>query len=378
MKILFLGDASNLHNCLAHELRAMGHEAVVVSNGSRWMDTARDIDLSRKPGKLGGAAYAARVLRLLPKLRGWDVVQLVSPIFLELRPQLVRLVFDHLRRHNRLVALSALGTDHTYWRACNDGGRTYRYSDYLVGDQPSPFALSEEFKLKHQANWGKPFMAKHNQHILEHIDGVIACLWEYHEAYRTLQPQLPLTYGGIPIDVAGIEPRILQQVPAKVRFFIGIQRDRTVLKGTNRMLAALRQLRDSHPSEVEVEAVENVPLAEYLQRMRNSHVLLDQLYSYTPATNALQAMAMGLVAVSGAEPEFYRLLGERQLHPIVNVRPTPEGDIMEKLEWIVANKHLLPQLSRDSRQFVEKHNAAPIVAQRHIDFWQQLSQARNS
>ena len=56
MRILFVGDASNLHNCLARQLRTMGHDAVVASNGSHWMNTGRDIDLTRRPGKLGPSA----------------------------------------------------------------------------------------------------------------------------------------------------------------------------------------------------------------------------------------------------------------------------------------------------------------------------------
>ena len=50
MKILFVGDASNMHHCLAQQLRKMGHHAIVASNGSGWMNTSRDIDLRRNPG----------------------------------------------------------------------------------------------------------------------------------------------------------------------------------------------------------------------------------------------------------------------------------------------------------------------------------------
>ena len=68
MKILFVGDASNMHNCLAQALRNLGHIAVVASNGSHWMDTARDIDLSRGPGKMEAVKYILGVGELLT---GW-------------------------------------------------------------------------------------------------------------------------------------------------------------------------------------------------------------------------------------------------------------------------------------------------------------------
>ena len=83
-------------------------------------------------------------------------------------------------------------------------------------------------------------------------------------------------------------------------------------------------------------------------------------------------MAQGLVAVSGAEPEYYDLIGEKDNQPIINVSPMVEGDIDNKLSWLVEHRDQLPQLARASRAFVEKHNAAPVVAQRYLNFWNTL------
>ena len=44
MKILLLGEYSNVHNTLAQGLRALGHEVVVASSGDGWKDYPRDID----------------------------------------------------------------------------------------------------------------------------------------------------------------------------------------------------------------------------------------------------------------------------------------------------------------------------------------------
>ncbi len=370
MKILFAGDASNLHNCLAGELRAMGHEAIVASNGSRWMNTGRDINLLRGSGKLGAVRYVLDIMKALPKMRGYDIVEIAGHIFLTLKPEKIRRVFDYLKKHNGKIVLSALNTDYFYYRACHDG-HTFRYSDYMLGNEPSPYVNSAEYKAQRQENWEKDFMRRYAEHILENIDGAVACLLEY---YMTYQPLLgdKVTYGGIPIDTDHITPHHPDAEPEKVRFFIGIQRDRTVVKGTDRLLAAVQAVHAKHPDLCEVEVVESVPYNEYLSRMSHSHVILDQLYSYTPATNALLGMAHGLVGVSGAEPEYYQLIGETENHPIVNVSPLVEGDIEAKLVWIIKNKSQLPALSRASRAFVEKHNAARTVASRYLAFWEKL------
>jgi glycosyltransferase involved in cell wall biosynthesis len=370
MKVLFVGDASNMHNCLAQALRDLGHTAVVASNGSHWMDTGRDINLERGPGKMGALRYVLDVLRALPKMRGFDVVETCGPIFLNLKPSKVRRVFDWLKSHNRCMVMSALGTDNVYYNACHDG-KTYRYSDFMVGDQPSPYALSSEYQTKHEDNWKLPIMHEHCEHIINNIDGAVACLWEYHECYKPLLGDR-LAYGGIPIDTKSVTPLTLDKEPEKVRFFIGIQHDRNILKGTDLLLKAAQRVVDRFPNQCELRVVENVPYEEYVQLLSQSHVLLDQLYSYTPATNALLAMARGLVAVSGAEPEYYDLINEHDNQPIINVSPLIEGDIDSKLEWLVQNKHLIPDLSRRSREFVEKHNDAQVVAKRHLEFYEKL------
>lgn len=374
MKILFVGDASNMHNCLAQALRDLGHTAIVASNGSHWMNTHRDINLKRNPGKIGAVKYVLDVLRALPKMRGFDVVETCDDIFLDLKPAKVRRVFDWLKQHNRCMVMGAIGTDYVYYSACHDG-KTYRYSDYMVGDKPSPYALSSEYQAKHEDNWKLPLMREHSNHILGNIDGAISCLWEYHECYKPLLGD-KLAYGGIPIDTASVEPIILDREPEKVKFFIGIQHDRNILKGTDLLLEAARRTVDRYPTRCELTVVESVPYDEYIKMLCSSHVLLDQLYSYTPATNALLAMARGLVAVSGAEPEFYDLIDEHDNQPIINVSPLIEGDIDAKLEWLVQNKNEIPNLSRLSREFVVKHNDAHVVAQRHIDFYKKLLTAK--
>ncbi len=369
LKILFVGDASNFHACLAQALRQMNHEVTVISNGSRWMDTDRNIDLSRRPGKMGAIRYVLDILKLLPRLKGFDIVHVINPIFMELRPEKMRHIFDYLKRNNSHLLLSAIGTDYHYFHTCHDG-KTFRYSDYMVGDKPSPFMLSPE--SANQSNWNLPVMKWYSDYVTPQFDGVVTCLYEYHKVYESVVNADKLVYGGIPIDTQSIKPRIITTPPGKVKFFLGRHRNRTVLKGTDLMLDALRRTCDRYPNLCEMQVVENRPYNEYLELLSSAHVNLDQLYSYTPATNALLGMAHGVVAVSGAEPEYYDFIGEHQCQPIINVSPLVEGDIDQKLAWIVEHRDQLPALSRMSREFVEKHNDSHIVAQRHIDFWQRI------
>ena len=66
MKILLLGEYSNVHWTLAEGLRQLGHMVTVVSNGDFWKNYQRDINLTRTYTKLGSISYMIKLYSLLP------------------------------------------------------------------------------------------------------------------------------------------------------------------------------------------------------------------------------------------------------------------------------------------------------------------------
>ena len=202
----------------------------------------------------------------------------------------------------------------------------------------------------------------------QEANGIIACLYEYYAAY---QPEYAdkLAYIPIPIDLSINPFHPIKSTPEVVKFFIGIQQHRTAIKGTDILLDVLREIHDKYPRESHIQKVVSVPFDEYNKLLVDCHILLDQLYSYTPATNALAAMARGIIAVSGAEPEFYNFIGEQKLRPIINVLPD-RNDIFKQLENLIIHRDQLPRLSTESRQFVEKYHDHVKVARQYLEFWE--------
>ena len=83
MKILLLGDYSNVHATLASALRTLGHEVTLASDGDSWKNYPRDVDLKRPSlGKFSSIAYYLRLLFTFRKFKNYDVVQLINPCFL--------------------------------------------------------------------------------------------------------------------------------------------------------------------------------------------------------------------------------------------------------------------------------------------------------
>ena len=105
--------------------------------------------------------------------------------------------------------------------------------------------------------------------------------------------------------------------------------------------------------------------------LNSSDLLLDQLYAYTPAMNALQAMSQGLVVVGGGEPENYEILGEKELRPIINVLPSYES-VFEQLERVVLHPELVPELKRQSVEYIKRHHDYLTVARRYVDLYKSI------
>lgn len=364
MKILLLGDYSNVHWTLAEGLRRLGHDVTVVSDGDRWKNYRRDIDLTRRStAPADTLRYLARLVRLMPRLRGYDVVQLINPVFLDLRGSRMMPFYRYLRRHNGGMFMGAFGMDH-YWVKAGLDCRTFRYSDFNLGARQRRGGENEEFIRA----WLHGEKGEVNRRVAEDCDGIVSGLYEYDASYRPYFPE-KLRFIPFPIDRAAVTPLCPHPETDRLRFFIGVQRSRSEYKGTDIMLRALERVAADYPTRCEIVRAESVPFDRYQQMMDTSDALLDQLYSYTPAMNALLAMAKGLVVVGGGEEENYEILGERELRPIVNVLPE-EGDVYARLaEMVHWPAERLRQMQADSREYIRRHHDHVEVARRYVDFW---------
>lgn len=366
MKILFIGDYSGFHASFAIELRRRGHDITIVSDGSGCMSTTRDIDITRGPGKLGGIRYLYKLFSVLPQLKGFDIVQIIAPIFLNLRPGKNVWFFRQLRQNNGSIFLSLAGNDSHYVEACVRGN-LLRYSEFRIGIAPTRYAIENQSA---EREWLTPVMRDYCRYIYDNVEGAVSCLYEYHIAAESEFGE-KLGYTGIPIDLSNI-PITIPRLDGKINIFTGIKEGREIFKGTDRLLSAVRKAEKIAPQLIHTEIVKNLPYQEYLKRMSDSHIVLDQLYSYTPAKNALEAMALGKTVVSGAEPEYYNFIGEDSLHPIINAVPGEEDTLATTLATLAKNPEELSKHAIDGRAFVEKHNSVKIVTDRLLAHWKKI------
>lgn len=370
MKILLLGEYSNVHNTLAEGLRQLGHDVTVASNGDFWKDYPRDQDLARREGKIGGLVLMAKIATLLPRWRGYDVVQLINPMFLELKAERIFPIYRYLRRNNRHIVLCAMGMDHYWVKECVER-KPLRYSDFNIGDT----LRTDECAMRDRLDWFDTPKAKLNIEIANDCDAIVTGLYEYDVCYR---PHFPQKTTFIPLPIRPMSPMSPMRPMSSMRptgpiiLFIGISRGRSAYKGTDLMLRAAQAVKEKYPERLELVVAEGLPFNEYQQKMDNSDVIMDQLYGYTPAMNALLAMSKGIVVIGGGEPENYDIIGEQELRPVINVEPNYES-VCEQLEQLVLHPERLPLLKQQSIEYARKHHDYLKVAKQYESLYTTLN-----
>ena len=223
MKILLIGEYSNVHWTLAEGLRRLGHKVTVVSNGDFWKDYRRDISLVKRHGLTGGLRFLGRLALTLPKLRGYDIVQIINPLFVELKAERIFPIYDFLRRHNRKMVLGGFGMDY-YWvnTCCED--KPLLYSDFNIGSELRTNADA----LKEKADWLGTAKERLNKYIAADCDHIITGLYEYQVCYER---HFPKKTSFIPFPIV-CKPNVMEQAQHEAdnheeqqrptRIFIGI------------------------------------------------------------------------------------------------------------------------------------------------------------
>ncbi len=360
MKVLLLGEFSGMHQNLAMGLREHGVHVTVASDGDTWKNYSRDIDLSRSTDKHRNY-FLAKVLKALPKLSGYDVVQLNCPKFLLATPNFNNIIFSFIKKVNPNIFLGAHGMDPNYISYALSG--KLKYSVFQIPPIQNDPLIQNLKKLVTD----KSEVAL-NDKVASDVKGVIASGVGYYLSYKDKYPSKTI-YIPLAIDTEQ-HPYVntLEKDTKKIKFFLGMMKGRVVRKGTDVIRGVLEDLQRKYPNDVGLTIVESVPFSEYQKLLNGSHILCDQLYSYGLGLNGLIAQSKGLIVAGGADEEVYKLIGETQNKPIINLN-VGESLMLETFERLLDNKDKLKELSLKNRALVVKHHDSRVAAKRHLDFW---------
>ena len=381
MRILLFGEYSNVHHTLCEALRRAGHEVLLISDGDGWKDYPRDVDLRRtKEGPVGSLTYLSKLATLLPKLRGYDVVQIVNPIFLDVKARWNRWVFDYLKRNNGILSVGCFGDDYYVISRMQDD-KYLAYTDFYAAGRE----IDHEVNRRRIAAWTKGPKAELTQYVMRQADCLVPCLYEYWKVYDTPEFRSRLRYIPLPIDVRNLSNPSLpsdatngSNLSNPIHILFAAQKLRGQMKGTDQLEPLFDRLAQEFSDVIELCKIESVPFEQYQRLVAEADVVVDQLYSFTPAMGALESMAQGKVVISGYEPEYQQFIDGPQDSGIINLRPFDDAYNYEVLRTTLTDRNKIARLQSSSQAFVRKYHDADNVARQFVEFWSLASSSKRS
>lgn len=352
MKILLLGEFSGLHKNLKEGLCAIGHRPDFI--GYRDGKKRIDVDISLEPrftGTLGKIEKRARLLSLMPKLKDYDVVQIINPLHFYMGYFPSSWFYRNIFTRNKSVYILGAGSDSYFWQ---EGRARLRYGPFEDTLEYDMQAFTARFESKR--------FRVFNERIVRRCTGIIPVMYEYEASYRDLRHRLETIPIPINIDKIHYHPNIPR---GRIVILHGLTR--YGFKGTRHVEKAFDILRAKYPNDLELIIAGNMPLKDYLNIMRRANLVIDQLNSYSLGVNGIYALAMGKVVIGGAEPESLESLGVSS-SPAINVRPS-SADLVRVVESIIAQKKRIPEMGWESRRFAEQIHSHKVIARRYLKVW---------
>ena len=378
MKILLIGEYSNLHNSLKKGLIELGHEVTLVSFGDGFKDFPSDIKLSQKKFsnsfsflksvfnfifKYPYSFYAKSVKfqRVLYKLKGYDVVQLINEHPIGGLPEIEKIQINRIKKINGALFLLSSGDDYT-------NISYYMASDKMKYSIMTP--LLENKKLNSKYSYSLKYLSKSFQNLSRRIhnisDGIIASDFDYHLPLKNN----PKYLGMIPNPVVLHKRIAKKKTNSSLRILLGINTSSYLKKGICYFEDALTQIKEIHP-EVDIQITKNLPFENYLDQLNQCDILLDQVFAYDQGYNALEAMALGKVVFTGAEDEFLSHYSLEVDEVAINALPDVNY-LVEKLSTLIGNPKKIIDIGQNAKAFIEKHHEATAIAKKYADTWQKV------
>lgn len=378
MKILLLGEYSRLHNSLKEGLILLGHEVTIVGCGDKFKKFPVDYSifaricnenkfanfLHKGVKKVTGFDFekiekAIRFYLLIPKLNNFNHVQLINSDALETYPILSHFLFKKVFKNISNRSLLICGdevpiVDYLFQKELKYSVLTPYFEDNLLEKE-------FQFPLKYKTdNYRTTF-----NWLAENCQSLITSDLDYEIPMQ--RKGFQTTFIPNPINCHQIEYSPLK-IEAKIVIFLGINRLSYRKKGINHFEKALEIIQEKYAEKVEIIVTENIPYAEYISIYNKAHILLDQVYAYDQGYNALEAMAKGKVAFTGAESEFLAHYKLQEDEVCINALPD-ENDLVAKLSMLIENPERIIEISKNARNFIEKEHDYKLIANKYLTTW---------
>jgi glycosyltransferase involved in cell wall biosynthesis len=377
MKILLIGEYSRLHNSLKEGLVAQGHEVITLASGDHFKKY--DVDYSIHSAFFSGfwlirkaatlvykittidlekIERGIRFYFLLPKLKGYNHVQLINSDAIETYPFLARFhykkVFGNIESRSLLVCGDDTPVIDYLFK------KELKYSVLTPYFEDNSLQKKFEFPLKYRTkSYRKTF-----DWLTENCNSLIASDLDYKIPLEAMGYKPSFIPNPINTDIIALKKL---EINTRIVIFLGINRGSYIKKGIPFFEKALALIKEKYNSKVEIIISENISYNKYIELYNRAHILLDQVYAYDQGYNALEAMAKGKVVFTGAETEFTK---HYNLTERVAVNALPDVDsLVNELSFLIENPVEILAIGKRARTFIEKEHNYIKISDKYLAVW---------
>ncbi len=378
MKILLIGEYSNLHNSLKQGLVKNGHNVVLLGNGDGFKNYDADIlikssffekKLLKKIAKivdrftgisLNEIELFIRSLFKIKTLKEFDVVQLINERAFKTSPRMEKILLKQLVQNNKKIFLLACGIDNNSLKYAIE--KKFRYSILTPYFENS----SQKKEYKQTLKYLSPGYLRLSKYVRNIVSGIISSDLDYHIPYLGTEKYLGMIPNPVNID------KLKKPYPVKrnqIHILHAINSKNKIKKGNKIFEKSLSIVEKKYSDKIKVVRTIDNPYSSHIKNVEDCDILLDQVYAYDQGYNALEAMALGKVVFTGAEVEWAKYYKIKEDMVAINALPDV-SKIVDKLSWLIENPIHLENISKNARKFIEEHHNYKNIALKYVANWE--------
>ena len=378
MKILLIGEYSNLHNSLKQGLVKNGHNVVLLGNGDGFKNYDADILIKssffekkllkiiakivdRFTGiSLNEIELFIRSLFKIKTLKEFDVVQLINERAFKTSPRMEKILLKQLVQNNKKIFLLACGVDNNSLKYAIE--KKFRYSILTPYFENS----SQKKEYKQTLKYLSPGYSRLSKYVRNIVSGIISSDLDYHIPYSGTEKYLGMIPNPINIDKLKKPHRVKRN---KIQILHAINSKNKIKKGNKIFEKSLSIVEKKYSDKIKVVRTIDNPYSSHIKNVEDCDILLDQVYAYDQGYNALEAMALGKVVFTGAEVEWAEYYKIKEDMVAINALPDV-SKIVDKLSWLIENPIHLENISKNARKFIEEHHNYKNIALKYVANWE--------
>lgn len=365
MKVLLVGEYSNVHNNLQYGLKQLGVHVDTLNTGDGYRKFNSDIKLFRinkdeRYDKLR-KCYSDFLYTYISKK--YDVVQFMNELDLGAIYGLDKALGVRLAKKAKLSVLLMAGCNWQY----------FRYAHETLGISPCKDCLKYDIKRKYGCTFAHDGLARRTAYYFQkNVDVMVPIAYEYYAcsqyspfAYKLSAPIC------MPMKMGNIDTHTDFNVPKK-KLLVYHPLNREGFKGTIMIKKAFHILSKRYSDVAEFIIEGKMPYSEFSKLMDKVDIVVDQKNGLSFGMTSLDAMARGKILITGN----YRknILAKEYEYvknaPVFELGTTVE-EIVDNIGSVIDRKDEFEKIAEREKAYVHEYHDCKKVAQQFLDLYEQ-------